>query len=209
MENSNFISDSELNGYINSSYAELYDILVTTFADYYITNSELTISSGNDIPVPSDFYKLRGVDYQLSTNEWINLYKFNFERRNSKNRDTIRTYRGEPTRQYRLLGSNITIEPEDQATGTYRVWYVPNYTKLSDDTDTVDGVNGWEEYIVIDAAIKMALKEESDIQGLLIQKGAILKRITDASNERDVGEPETIADTQTDLYYDDALWNRY
>ena len=208
LEDSNFISDSELTGYINSSYAELYDVLVTAFVDYYLSSSELSITSGNSIPLPSDFYKLRGVDYKLSTTDWVNLYKYNFERRNSKNRDTIRTFKGEPTRQYRLQGSNLVIEPEDQAIGDYRLWYVPVYTKLVATTDTLDGVNGYEEYIVIDAAIKMGIKEETDVQGLMVQKAQILKRITDAAAERDIGQPEVIADTQTDLYYDDHIWNR-
>ena len=208
LEDSNFISDSELTGYINSSYAELYDVLVTAFVDYYLTSSELSIATGNSIPLPSDFYKLRGVDYKLSTTDWVNLYKYNFERRNSQNRDTIRTFKGEPTRQYRLQGSNLVIEPEDQAIGDYRLWYVPVYTKLVATTDTLDGVNGYEEYIVIDAAIKMGIKEETDVQGLMVQKAQILKRITDAAAERDIGQPEVIADTQTDLYYDDHIWNR-
>lgn len=55
----------------------------------------------------------------------------------------------------------------------------------------------------------MGIKEETDVQGLMIQKGAILKRITDAAAERDIGQPEVIADTQTDMFYDDHIWNRY
>lgn len=203
-ENSKFISDSELLSYINASYAELYDILVSAFADYYISSETFTLSGTNLRALPSDFYKLRGVDYQISNGEWITLYKFNFERRNSKNREIIRTYRGEPTRQYRLQGSNLRIEPENQADGTYRIWYVPNFTALSADTDTVDGVNGWEEYIVVDAAIKCAIKDEmTDYTGLMAQKAALSKRIHDMAAERDAGEPEVIGDVQTDLFYFD------
>lgn len=207
LENSNFISESELNAYINASGAELYDILVTTYSDYYLSSTTSTITSGNTISLPADFYKLRGVDFQLSTSEWITISKYNFERRNDKNRDVVRTIRGEPTRQYRLQGSTINIEPEDRANGTYRIWYVPVFTELTADGDLLDSVNFWHEYIVIDAAIKMGLKEETDVQALMMQKAAIHKRIQDAAAERDVGEPERIADTSNQLYFDDFPWN--
>ena len=42
-ENSQFISDSELNSYINQSYFELYDILVQSYGDdYYVANPVLS-----------------------------------------------------------------------------------------------------------------------------------------------------------------------
>ena len=48
MENNNFVSDSEVNQYINSSYAELYDLLVAKFEDYYVADPlEFAISSGS------------------------------------------------------------------------------------------------------------------------------------------------------------------
>ena len=197
MEDTNFVSDAELTGYINASGAELYDILVTTYSDYYLTSTTSAITTGNSITVPTDFYKLRGVDFQLTSTDWITL---------TKNRDILRSTRGEPTRQYRLQGSTIVIEPSAQAAGTYKIWYVPVFTALVDNTDTLDSVNFWHEYVVIDAAIKMGIKEETDVQALMIQKAGIMKRITDAAVERDIGEPERISDS-SQMHFDDFPWN--
>jgi len=59
-----------------------------------------------------------------------------------------------------------------------------------------DGISGWLEYVVTDAAIKMLQKEESDTSVLQFQKAALIKRIESAAENRDAGSPATIADVQ-------------
>lgn len=196
MENSTFISSTELLSYINASYAELYDILVGKFEDYYVTTSTHTIASGaNTITLPTDFYKLRGLDYKIDANNWITVGKFNFAHRNVINRSVARARVGIREVQYRLIGQDLVIEPEDNASGDYKLWYTPVYTPLSAESDTVDGVNGWEEYIVIDVAIKMLAKEESSTTHLEKEKDSMMKRIEVMSQNRDYDQPESITDT--------------
>jgi hypothetical protein len=84
--------------------------------------------------------------------------------------------------------------PTDSATGTYRLWYVPVYTPLVSDSDTIDGVNGWEEYVIVDAAIKMLAKEESSTTHLDQQKQALIDRVEQMAQNRDMDQPEVIAD---------------
>lgn len=64
------------------------------------------------------------------------------------------------------------------------------------DSITADGVSGWLEYVITDAAIKAAQKEESDTTTLQFQKQALIKRIEAAAENRDAGSPATIADVQ-------------
>ena len=193
MEDSDFISPSEQLSYINASYAELYDLLVSRFEDYYTTSSTFTISSGNTQSLPTDFYKMRGLDYKQDANNWLTVRKFNFANRNQLNNRRVRV--SDRLVEYRILGNTLTIEPEDNATGDYKLWYTPIYTPLSAESDTVDGVNGWEEYIVIDVAIKMLAKEESSVTHLEREKAAMLQRIEEMAQNRDSGAPESITDT--------------
>ena len=192
MENSEFVTDSELLYYVNNSYAELYDILVAKFEDYYVKNPpyEFTLA-GNDYAanLPADFYKLRGLDRQ-SGSDWYNLRLFQFEQRNDK----LRGASPYESLRYRVYGSQIIISPSDQASGTYKVWYIPKFTPLVSDSDTVDGVNGWEEYIVVDVAIKCLQKEESSTTTLEGMKKSLLVRINSMSANRDAGEPERVTD---------------
>jgi hypothetical protein len=208
-ENSSFVSDTELNGYINASYAELYDILVSRFEDYYTTTSTETVTAGNSsFSVPADFYKLRGVDRQIgSSSDFYALLKFNFSERNWRNRRLNRSLFGQSNINYRLVGNNVELVPEDHAPGTYKLWYIPAFTTLTSDTDTVDGVNGWEEYIVVDACIKCLEKEESDVSTFIRQKALLEARIEEMASNRDLDQPERVTDIQQGQFDLDFPYN--
>jgi hypothetical protein len=206
MVNSTFVSDSEFNNYLDQSYAELYDILVSRFEDYYTKAPlQFTIPSGsNTFTLPSDFYKMRGLDLSSSGNvgidDWITVRPFNFQERNRRNTIVRRNLVGQLNISYRMIGNTIYVLPEDQANALYRLWYVPTRTKLVLDTDTMDSVDGWHMYIVVDAAIKALNKEESDVSVLMAQKQALLVRIQAMASNRDAGEPERIADVSQNLF---------
>lgn len=203
MVNSTFITDAEFNNMINSSYAELYDILVSRFEDYYTTSTSSTVTSGNyQIAVPADFYKLRGVDRLTSGTEYYSLKGFNFSERNSYNNSAVFNTFNQIDIRYRLVGSNIELTPQSSAPGTYRLWYIPTYTTLSSDSDTLDGVNGWEEYIIVDCCIKALEKEESNTATFERQKKELRKRIEEMASLRDINSQGTI----NDVYADNDLW---
>jgi hypothetical protein len=103
---------------------------------------------------------------------------------------------GQSNINYRLIGNNVEIVPDDHAPGTYRFWYIPSYTTLALDADTVDGVNGWEEYIIVDACIKCLEKEESDTSVFERQKAKLEQRIEEMASNRDLDQPERITDIQ-------------
>ena len=42
----NFFSDAEVNDYINTGLAELHDILVLKFEDYYVKSATFSLVSG-------------------------------------------------------------------------------------------------------------------------------------------------------------------
>lgn len=61
-------------------------------------------------------------------------------------------------------------------------------------TQTMDWINGWEEYIIVDAAIKILGKEESDATVMGGRKAALLGRIQSIAENRDQGEPARTVD---------------
>jgi hypothetical protein len=78
------------------------------------------------------------------------------------------------------------------------MWYSPRANQLINLTDTVDMVSGWEEYIVVDMCEKMMLKEESfeSATGFAQIKAALIKRVEDEAENRNVGEPQTVSDNK-------------
>jgi len=196
MENSGFISDSELNTYINASYAELYDLLVSRYGDDYFVSSPYSITTTVNVDtysLPSDFYKLLGVDYKLDSSNWASLRKFEFSDRNLYQNGSVLYIN---VLRYRILGSNLKFTPMPKGNEVLRAWYIPLPVALASDSDSFSGINGFEEYIVIDAAIKMLAKEESDTSEMFNEKLAIKLRIEQMANDRDVGQAATVQDTE-------------
>lgn len=208
MENSSFVSDSELTNYINASIAELHDILIQSYGEeYFITSTTFSTASGTaSYSLPATFYKLHGVDVAINGTEFLTIKKFNFNERNRLTDSAGWTATGVPSIRYRILGSSIHFSPVPNAVSTVKLWYTPVATKLSADADTLDDFNQYSEYVITDAAIKMLQKEESDVSVLMAQKQALLQRITYASQNRDAGESEAISDVYSEI--DDYLFRR-
>jgi hypothetical protein len=209
MVNSTFISDAELNSYINQSYFELYDLLVQKYGDNYYVASPLqfdcdgssqqyALPNGTNYDGADPFYKLLGVDLQLGNQQdsFVTLKPFNFSDRNRYAVPNFQSFYGVTNLRYRLNGDNIWFTPIPASNQTIQVWYVPRLTQLTDDADTCDGISGWTEYIICDAAIKCLTKEESDPSVFMAQKQALIQRIEAAAENRDAANPATVADTQ-------------
>jgi hypothetical protein len=197
---------------INQSIAELYNMIQDADPDYYLSSATETVVAGTDTyPLASfstdasDLLKLRGVDYVESATVSVPLGKYNFAERHR--RYDFATASNFPTdataSKYRLLGSNIVISPVPVWGGTIKIWYIPAAATLDEDTDTFDGIAGWEEWVVLDCCIKCLAKEESDASQFLDQKLRFEKRFQALAEDRDIGEPDTVRDTLKEaLAYD-------
>ena len=206
MENSNFVQDSELNNFINNSIAELYDIIVEAYAsEYYVVSTESPVLQNEDeINLPDDFYVMKGVDIKIDNQDFISLRPFNFNERNRYSELGVWDLAGITNVRYRILGNKLRFTPRPDRNATVRLWYVPLPTTLVNDTDTFDDINSFAEYVIVDAAIKMMQKEESDVSVLLAQKVALEKRIRDRAKVRDASSPQSISDIYAEG--DDFYW---
>ena len=256
--NSEFVTDAELNGYLNNSWSELYDILVSKYQDdYFLTSTSITVTSGtSSYSLPSDFYKARGVDLNINDNQNTPLQRYTFA---DRTRDSLVRYARDV--KYRIQANNIVFAPSP-SNNTATLWYIPHPRKLQSVTPTgisrgstttwtvpsthsfvagdkinaigffatnynveqtvssvgsttvvtdlnssalsdptvygtlesmQDFVNaGWRQYVSVDSAIMMMLKEESDISGLVYVKQGLLERIEIMAEDRDSGEPARV-----------------
>lgn len=247
MENNPSVSTAEWNSYITNSYKELYDILVSAYGnDYYVaTPYQFQITGLNLYALPTNFYKLLGVDLQYSASPtgWITLKRFEFIDRNKgaylNSAVTISSlaqlwYIPEPTTLQYMPYCSTTInsttvgvsDSTDLVVGmsVYGNGIAPNTYIISIDTTlntivistaalitqpvvilqmwidstTIDGISGWEEYVIIDAAIKSAIKNEFDtVNDLRIQKAEMKQRIMDMAEGRDAGQAHHVSDALT------------
>lgn len=201
-ENSEFVSESELTAYINSSLAELHDLLIAAYnEDYVVEEYQWTATTEASYQLPADFYKLRGVDVRNGVNgNWATVKRYNFNRRNEQQNAYVWNMLGLPYLEYRLVGSKIRFNRTPDSSTQFRIFYYPAAPKLVADTDTYDDVNAYAEYVIVDAAIKMMQKEESDTRMLAAQKVALAERIRAMAASRDANEPASV----TDVYAEDT-----
>lgn len=200
-ENSEFISESELDSYVNASCGELFDLLVNTNEDYYTSSSGITVSDSSGIlPLPTNCYKIRGVDYAIDNTRYQTVRSFEFLSRNQLNNSDslLGNYPFHPQVRYKILGNNLMLLPASQANGTYKLWFIPYFTILSSDSSSVDSAMlPWIEYVVADCAAKLAAKEESDLRPFLAAKDGMRQRIQATATIRDQSEPHQVTRTRS------------
>jgi hypothetical protein len=184
-----FISDAEWNAFIQSAYQELYGKIVEAFGTDYFTqtpsagytfttdgiNTLFALPDGSG--APSAFFKLLGVDLKLTAgNQWVSLSPFAMADRN----------------RYSTFNGGIPAAGQ-----TVRVLYVPRLTVPTQDTDLIDGVNGWEDWMVCQACLRALAKEESNVSVFAARLAALEKRLASEIENRDAsaGGGGSIIDT--------------
>lgn len=205
MPSSGFVSDSELDAWINEGVQQLHEKLVEAYGtDYVEKSSNFTCNGSSDITLPSDFFKLHGVDLNYNSGV-MTLQPYMTAERNAYRNIAPASYRRVPA--YKLSGlTTLRILPAP-ATGTTGVlWYSPVATVLVNGSDTYECINGWERYIVLYAAIQMLAKEESDTSTLERQMAMLEDKLKSIIENRDSGAPRHAIDT--DLIDIDPLWVR-
>lgn len=199
MVGSTFVSDASVTTWINQGLLELYDYVVNSFEDYFSATTTLTVSSGNTVTLPANFYKLRGLDYSMNGG-YQALREFGFAERNATSQAGINfLFNQGADRKYRILGDSLMLLPESASTGSYRLFYVPAMAVLSADGDVVlPSLTkfGWDEYAVLFAAERMLSKEESSITDIRAERQEILARVIAMSANRQADQSETVQDVR-------------
>ena len=192
-EGSKFITDDELLEYIDSAACELYDILVTNYADYFIDFANFNTVAGTNIySLPANFYKLRAMD-QVYNGESENIDKFPFEDRNLFLKTTFRPP-VDSNLKYCIMGQTVLLLPTPTLATSITLWYVPVMPKLTNDSQLVAGFSGWEEVIISECCARIAIKAEEDPAPHFRAKEKVIERIVLASRQRDVGSPDSVID---------------
>ncbi len=185
--NSDFVTDAEITQLVNTAYKELYGMLVTKTLHRAETTYDFEADDSASYPLPSDLFSVIAV-YR---NEGEDMYPL--ERFQDKFRPGTRS--GEAT-MYRVQGVNLILYPKPSS-GDYTVIYVPLPADLSDPADMLDGVLGWEEFVVLEAAICVLEKEESDTSKLEYKRDRILKRIRDEAEGVELTETPRLVNVRS------------
>lgn len=211
-ENDPHVTDTEINSYISASYGELYDLLVQSGLPYFkATQTIVTTGSSNPYALSSDFYAMIRVWYKAGTDTWWPL-------REAHPREVHRFLALTGTRRavaYEVTGTtpagdSLELFPIPPAGQTYEVRYFPRPLDLTTDADVVDGVSGWEEFIVVDAALKCLTKSTPEEAAPLWQaKNQQLERIKRMAQNRQIANAHSLFIEEDYTEADPASWRGY
>ncbi len=195
MVGSSLVSDTQWERYINKSKDKLYDKVISAYGeDYFDTDYDIPIVGSTDrYDLPSDFYKLTQVEHNLGGSEFTPMKRFT-----KRQRGRGFYYGFYNNYRYRLIGNQIHFSPTPTTGMQVKIWYIPLATNLVLSSDTLNGFNGWEEYIIIDAAIKAMRKEESDTTDLERDRADIEDKLNEMRLNRDAANPSKIADSSSE-----------
>jgi hypothetical protein len=212
MEASSFVSDAEWLAYINAAADEYHGLLARSMERYLETDSASTLTTGSteDLSLSAlspGLLKLMGVDMQVN-GKWRPVDPFPWDERNELRNITATS--GSLTR-YCLRATGLKLLPVPTSGLSVRVNYVPQRTQFTADGDTIEGYNGWEEYIVVLAARRAMAKEESDTTFLDRELVRLETRIKSEASMRDALEPKRMRDCDEEDWNElreEALWRR-
>lgn len=233
-DGSDFVVNSEWNSFIRLAMYELYDILMTTYDDWFASSMFVIQTNGQiaNYPLPDGatnylggnfngtsgtpapaFYKLAGMDLNVNssplTPSRVSMLRFDFIKRNQYvYPNSTSTIYGVYNMRYRVMGNNLNIIPTPAGNQTLIGWYSPRLPALLRDTDlTTIGVSGWLRYVIVRAA-KYALDKEEGVDTSKLDAEILFlnKRIMDAATNRDTGQADTISETRQDPVYGGTGW---
>ena len=214
------ITNQELTDYINIGVAKWYDeVRGTTWNGAYYRSSYAFQTSAiagppnsnppaNAVyPLPSDFLNATSVDCFVSPSVVISARAFQEEERNMYRYflGAIGWFLGSVV-YYQIQGQGnagtpyIVLMPPPQSQFNVQVNYVPTCPVLSLPDDFIDDINGWSEFIVLDASIlclmKIGRQEEIPIYAARLEQER--GRIKKMAPRRDQSQAERVHELNRD-----------
>lgn len=205
MPTDSFVTDAMVTDWLNDGLQHLHKLLVDAFeTEYAFKEYAVSFVSGTtDYALPSDFYRLYGIDLTFA-GRTRSLRPYNQGERNAfKNRDGAAAlwYASGPgaSPRYSLIknaastGSMVRLLPMNiSAPGT--VLYAPSVVALVNPSDTVELPDGWERYPAYHAAVQMLGKEESSTTEVQKQLDRWEAELLELKQTRDAAFPRKTVD---------------
>ena len=205
MRNSQFVDQTgtagtELIRYVNLAYRDVYNQIILAKETYFTTTSSISITSATDTyALPSDFYKLDGVDLALdNSGRYLTLRPFMFNERNKfRSGLALTTAPFGQVFKYMIVGTNIKFIPIPSQSNTVQLWYTPEPAVITSLSGTVTLPIGCDEYMSLYIAALMASKEESDPTPFHTKRAEVLDQLKLTLKDRDTGGASYVIDEST------------
>jgi hypothetical protein len=200
MGGSTYVADSVIQDVINESIRSLYRKLADQGGpDWNRTVVELSTSAGNPLVfLPLDFYSLAGVDLE-SEGEWCGLHQLDFSQRNETRtwpQDAVYQLQQPNNSDSATSTAELRLFPTPTTALPVRVWYFPVPAPLIEDTALIQLFLGAERYVILDVAISLRIRQEMDVQALMVERQRAEEDAIAGTQRRDRSATQKLRDTR-------------
>jgi hypothetical protein len=152
--------------FINQSIQRFREKITGEGSTHYLTATSGTLTVGATSPYSFSSLSLASVapsvvrtcEMEITVNsEVLSLLHVPFASRNDYGGPTST---GIPQAWAHYQTRTLAIMPAPNQTYAYTVWYLPVLTDLVNDTDTFDGVAGWEDFVVWDVVRRLIVRDQ-------------------------------------------------
>lgn len=161
-----------INEWINESWQDLRLELSNDDIEYFLTTASGTLTAGvvsgtahGSLPLPADAHAVYGLDLVVDGGV-VAVPPMSFQQRNDFQCGTTKT--GVPAgfhitsvgqESTTTVGTGtIILSPAPDAAYAYRLWYLPAWVDISNDTHVFNGIAGCEQWVIWDVSVKVAMR---------------------------------------------------
>lgn len=178
--NDTSIPDADWLEYLSASYAWLHGLLADAMLLPWSTQP-INADGTKDYALPGDFFRSLSVQYQYQTNYWSPVKWIQINRLHEYD-----VPNGSQALGWYNDGANLILLPAPPSGQVYRHIYIAAAADITSGATTIDGVDGWEELLVIDMAIKGRIKDREDVSDLMADRQMYLERIEKEKASREM-----------------------
>lgn len=201
MQNTQAVTDDEINLWLNSAYRELYNMLLNTYEMYKIDSDDIAmVTDQKDYDLPTDFLKLVKVFWVGTDGREYPLTRMTLHETD------VYDQREPGPRRYLLIGSKIRFWPIPSAGRTIRIYYNPAATVFAKTDTDIDFEQHQDEFCIVSAVVKCLEKEGTPVAEQIAERERLRQQCKEIVAPRDVSAPTKI----TDVVYgrDRDYWER-
>jgi hypothetical protein len=195
MVGSAFVTDdaTSLDAWINSAAKKLHRLLAAQLGSTYQQDTQTApvVAANPVVSLPAGVYKILAVFVVLADGRQVQLKRHSLGGLGSikQNAPSLQSM------TYRVAGDSIELHPPPPTAGSLKIVFIPQFTPLVAGADATPSVmEPWEEFVVVDAAIQVLAKEESDPSLLMAERDEIRRSIMEEAEQRVLSTPRSAVD---------------
>lgn len=209
-EDSDYISDSVANHWINEELAALQSLLIDADPARFMSSTSINATAGTFLyTLPADFEQILMVERVDGNNRATTLDPFVLNAKNDRDNFPFdATPEWGPSARYMVRGQGqdgtgvrLWLYP-DPGTATYTVYYVTTPPQFDvgagADAQAIEGGTGWLDWVVFGVAARMATAAEDHETAamLLTMRREVEQRVRHQATQRDAGRPTIPTDVR-------------